>query len=114
MCQGVNPQNGEQQSFYFPDDHPIMPGWFKEMEQIIKQCGLWPDTDLNAQCLGLQCPAGRTDCCCWHMCFNQPDFVSQKPELQELIEQCNRLCDFYPKYHCELNFIEQYLSECDI
>ena len=40
--------------------------------------------------------------------FNQPDFVSQKSELQELIEKRGHLCDFYPKYHCELNFIEQY------
>jgi hypothetical protein len=40
--------------------------------------------------------------------FNQPDFVSQKSELQEFVERCGHLCDFYPKYHCELNFIEQY------
>ena len=37
--------------------------------------------------------------------FNQPDFVPQKSELQELIEKRGHLCDFYPKYHCELNFI---------
>jgi hypothetical protein len=29
-------------------------------------------------------------------------------QLQELIESRGHLCDFYPKYHCELNFIEQY------
>jgi len=40
--------------------------------------------------------------------FLQPDFVSQKSELKELIESRGHLCDFYPKYHCELNFIEQY------
>jgi hypothetical protein len=28
--------------------------------------------------------------------------------LQELIELRKHLCDFYPKYHCELNSIEQY------
>ena len=28
--------------------------------------------------------------------------------LQEHIESRGHLCDFYPKYHCELNFIEQY------
>lgn len=32
----------------------------------------------------------------------------QKSRLQELIESRHRICDFYPKYHCELNFIEQY------
>ena len=40
--------------------------------------------------------------------FLQPDCVSQKPQLQELIESRSHLCDFYPKYHCELNFIKQY------
>ena len=34
--------------------------------------------------------------------------MSQKPQLQELIESCGHLCKFYPKYHCELNFIKQY------
>ncbi|KAF8258089.1 hypothetical protein EI94DRAFT_1427986, partial [Lactarius quietus] len=33
----VNPLTGEDQSFYFPDDHPTMPGWFKGMEQIIQE-----------------------------------------------------------------------------
>jgi hypothetical protein len=34
--------------------------------------------------------------------------MAQKPLLQEHIESRSHLCDFYPKYHCELNFIEQY------
>ncbi|KAF9455309.1 hypothetical protein BDZ94DRAFT_1205895, partial [Collybia nuda] len=29
--------NGETQEFYFGEDHPSMPGWFKGMEQIIKE-----------------------------------------------------------------------------
>ncbi|KAH9014698.1 hypothetical protein EDB84DRAFT_1568033 [Lactarius hengduanensis] len=35
MCHGKNPLTGEPQSFYFSDDHPTMPGWFKGMEQIL-------------------------------------------------------------------------------
>jgi hypothetical protein len=31
-----------------------------------------------------------------------------KSGLEELIESRGHLCDFYPKYHCKLNFIEQY------
>jgi len=34
--------------------------------------------------------------------------MSQKSQLQELVESCGHICDFYPKYYCELNFIEQY------
>ncbi|KAJ7143241.1 hypothetical protein C8R46DRAFT_867383, partial [Mycena filopes] len=36
MCPGLLP-NGERQDFYYPEDHPTMPGWFKGMEQIIRE-----------------------------------------------------------------------------
>lgn len=100
--------SGELQCFYFPEDHPMMPGWFKGMEVIIRERGLWPEGGLPAQCPDFKCPADRTDCCCRRVLFSQPDFASQKPQLQEFIESRGHLCDFYPKYHCELNFIEQY------
>jgi len=51
------------QEFYFPDDHPTMPGWFKGMEIIIHEQGLWPVTGLKAQCNGFKCVAGQTNCC---------------------------------------------------
>ena len=86
-----------------------MPSWFKGMEILIRERGLWPEgDDLLAQCPGFRCLPGRVDCCCRRILFMQPDFVSQKSQLQELVESCGHLCDFYPKYHCELNFIEQY------
>ena len=85
-----------------------MPGWFKGMEVIIQERGLWPEAGLPAQCQDFKCPIDRTDCCCRRVLFTQPDFTAQKSQLQELIESCGHLCDFYPKYHCELNFIEQY------
>jgi hypothetical protein len=107
MHDGMLP-NGELQSFYFPEDHPSMPAWFKGMEIIIRECGLWPERDLLAQCPGFHCPPDYVDCCCRCILFSQPNFVSQKSQLQELIESRGHLCDFYPKYHCELNFIEQY------
>ena len=102
--------NGEPHYFYFPEDHPSMPGWFKGMEIIIRECGLWPerDSDVLAQCPGFRCPPGHADCCCRCILFSQPEFVSQKSQLQELVESRGHLCDFYPKYHCELNFIKQY------
>lgn len=107
MRHGTLP-NGQPQSFYFADDHPSMPGWFKGMKEIIRERGLWPDKELLAQCPGFKCPPNRTDCCCRRILFMQPDFIAQKSQLEELIATRGHICDFYPKYHCELNFIEQY------
>jgi hypothetical protein len=35
-------------------------------------------------------------------------FPNQRSQLEELVTSRGHICDFYPKYHCELNFIEQY------
>lgn len=98
---------GACQEFYYPDNHPEMPGWFKGMQQILEERGLF-HTGLLAQCPGFKCEAGATNCCCRRTLFNQPDFMNQKSALEELIESRGHICDFYPKYHCELNFIEMY------
>jgi hypothetical protein len=97
------------QPLYFPDNHPQFPGWFKGMEQIIRERSLWPASNkLNAECKGFKCPDNQLDCCCRRVLFNQPNFVQQKSALSELVERRGHICDYYPKYHCELNFIEQY------
>ena len=100
--------SGEAQDFYYPDDHPTMPGWFKGMEVIIQECGLWPAEGLNAQCEGFKCEPRCTDCCRHHLLFTQPNFMAQESQLKEFVALQGHICDFYPKYHCELNFIEQY------
>ena len=41
------------------------------------------------------------------MCYDEPDFMSAKSALEELFENTDHYCIFYPKFHCELNFIEQ-------
>lgn len=60
----ITPQN-----FYFVDNHPTMPRWFKGMEAIIRERGLWPQKGLNVQCEGFKCKAGKTDCCCRQLLF---------------------------------------------
>jgi hypothetical protein len=99
--------NGQRQPLYYSDDHPTMPGWFKGSETIIRERGLWPAGGLRAACKD-GCPAHAVACCCRRVLFLQPDFVAQKSQLQEYIESRGHICDFYPKFHCELNFIEQY------
>ena len=103
--------DGSIQDLYFPANHETFPGWFKGMEQIIHERGLWPTTgacNLLAQCKDFKCKEGATTCCCRRILFTQPDFVNQKSELEEYIVLHGHICDFYPKFHCELNFIEQY------
>ena len=100
--------SGDVQSFYFLDDHPSMPGWFKGMKLITQEHGLWLAGGLKTQCANFHCPPKHTDCCCRRLLFSQPDFINQKLQVQELVESHGHLCDFYPKYHCELNFIKQY------
>ena len=107
MCPGTL-LDGTPQDFYFPDSHPEHPGWFKGMEVIIRECGLWPEAGLSAECKGFKCKLGATACCCRHLLFNQSDFVVQRSQLEELITRQGHICDFYLKFHPKLNFIEQY------
>ena len=84
MCNRQLP-SGNMQLLYFANDHPSMPGWFKGMEAIIREWGLWPEQRLlAAQCTEFHCPPGRTDCCCRWLLFTQPDFECQRSQLQEL------------------------------
>ncbi|KAG0693765.1 hypothetical protein DFH29DRAFT_985417 [Suillus ampliporus] len=79
--------NSQSQEFYYCDNHSTMPA----------KWNLWPATGLNAQCEGFKCKLIHTDY-----------FTSQKCYLEEYITSCGHICNFYPKFHCELNFIEQY------
>jgi hypothetical protein len=96
------------QDLYYPEDHPTMPNWFKGMQHILEERGLYPASGLRATCEGFKCDAGCTTCCCRRVLFLQPDFANQKSALEELITRQGHICEFYPKYHCETNFIEQY------
>ena len=51
---------------------------------------------------------GQAHCCCRHLLYTQCNFTLQKSLLQERVESHSHLCDYYPKYHCKLNFIKQY------
>ncbi|THV03691.1 hypothetical protein K435DRAFT_650814 [Dendrothele bispora CBS 962.96] len=99
-----------QQSFYFPPDHNRYPNHFKGSEIIIKERGLWPTQGFLPAACEKACFENRTNlhCCCRKILFYEEDFVNQKSQLQEYIESQGHLCDYYPKFHCELNFIEQY------
>jgi hypothetical protein len=50
--------------------------------------------------------ASRTTCCAKRILALQPDFTETRSRLEEVIIARGHRCLFYPKFHCELNFIE--------
>jgi len=47
-------------------------------------------------------------CCARRILSLQPDFPNQRGKLQEVLEAQGYSIAFYPKFHCELNWIEYY------
>ena len=102
--------NGVEQPLYFPDspEHPHA-GQFKGMTVILQERGLVSEARLKAQC-GTKmsdCPSGATACCQRRVLFLQPDFVNVESMLEVEAREKGFRVLFLPKFHCELNFIEQ-------
>jgi len=96
----------------FSSDHPKYPYQPKGIKQILIERGLWCNgLHLEYQlCKGKNkvIDSTRIDCCARRIMSLQPDFLMQKSELETVIEEAGHKCIFYPKFHCELNFIEMY------
>ena len=96
----------------FPFDHPQHPNEPKGMQQVLIKRGLWREGLIGdcKLCKGKNkdMDPKRTDCCIRRILSLQPDFIVQKSRLQDEIEKRGHICIFYPKFHCELNFIEMY------
>lgn len=99
--------NGEEQSLYFPDDHPQHPGIFKGMANILEERGFSNARKLKAECLRFKCEDPNSHCCCRRILFNQPDFAHVKTITEETFNARGYSIHYLPKFHCELNFIEQ-------
>lgn len=88
----------------------------KGIKQILSERLLFTDNHNNA--LKLQCQDCRdkiphdmrknttSRCCARYVLSQQPDFLEQKSWLEETCTNYGFSTIFYPKYHCELNFIE--------
>ena len=100
--------NGNIQSMNFPHDHPNLSlhGKPKGMKIVLQERGLWPEQGLKYKCNNAD--SSDSNCCATHLLASQPDFLNQKPLLQEIIESYGHKIIFYPKFHCELNYIEMY------
>jgi hypothetical protein len=111
-------RDGTPQSLYFPD------GRFKGMKILISERRAkghdLPDPDapapnstsgkkIKAQCgNNFKCRhTTSTHCCLKKILYMEPDFQAQKSMLEEHCEKRGFEVIFFPKYHPELNFIEQ-------
>ena len=93
--------NGQRQSLILPDGRP------KGIQTILTERGLWK-SNLRLFCGVKKTIVTNDDCCARHILAAQEDFKVNKPLLQEVIESMGHKVIFYPKFHPELNFIEQY------
>lgn len=100
--------NGTLQSFYFSEGHRHA-GLFKGMRTILEERGFLASqlNELKRECKNFRCPAGRTDCCIRRLLYSQPDFQSVRSVLEDHCNQRGIEVLFLPKFHPELNPIEQ-------
>jgi hypothetical protein len=84
----------------------------KGVKKILEERGIWPDSGLRLDCASRKLKKDRQHeghtCCACRLLSTQPDFLEQKGRLQEEVERRGHLCLFFPKYHCELNWIEYF------
>ncbi|RPA94627.1 hypothetical protein L873DRAFT_1837574 [Choiromyces venosus 120613-1] len=82
----------------------------KGIEAVLQERGLWA-AGLRLECPKLQCEDCRARKRCKKILSLQYDFLNQKGKLQEMIEATGHTVLFYPKFHCELNWIEYYWGQ---
>ncbi|TFK20849.1 hypothetical protein FA15DRAFT_682357 [Coprinopsis marcescibilis] len=95
--------NGEPQEFYHEN------GDFKGMAKILEERGFADACKLRVECPGFNCVdiSIGAQCCCRRILFNQPDFTNVKSKLETACDSRGVPVLFLPKFHCELNPIEQ-------
>ncbi|QRW24428.1 DDE superfamily endonuclease [Rhizoctonia solani] len=106
--------DGSTQYFYWPGDHPIygaeatksLHGQFKGIAQLLLERGTNP-AGLKLTCKSPQRYVANTHCCVRQVLSKQPGFIEQQSALEEIAEADGCRLLFLPKFHCELNPIEQ-------
>ncbi|KAL1711361.1 hypothetical protein EV715DRAFT_188071, partial [Schizophyllum commune] len=97
------------QLLYLPVDpgHPDLPGRFKGMSSLLSERGFEAEAGLPAECHNFQCNPLLPCCFCHRFLYNQPDFLEERSKLEDVCSARGFRILFLPKFHCELNFIEQ-------
>ncbi|QRV95331.1 DDE superfamily endonuclease [Ceratobasidium sp. AG-Ba] len=98
--------DGSPQALYFPDDHITYPGYFKGIAQLLQERG-FSVSGLRLQCAAPKKCSPGSGCCARQLLSEQPGFAEQQSALEEIAESKGCRILFLPKFHCELNPIEQ-------
>jgi len=105
ICIADRFHNGAPREFYWPEGHKNA-GMFKGMATILTEHG-FDIGKLKAQCKNFECTPGATNCCCHRILYHQTDFTNVESRLETVCKDRGVQVIFLPKFHCELNFIEQ-------
>ena len=122
MRNGFDYIHGLPQAMVFPETHRIseLRGKPKGLEAIFRERRLWPASGYRSdgRKFLLQCPTSHDrpgcspdlegGCCARMLMASQQDFREQRGRLEEELQAAGQLVIFYPKFHCELNFIEKF------
>ena len=110
---GFDCVRGAPQRMVFDDGHPLA-GKAKGIKVVLQERGLWRERQPNGSKFCLTCPkpgcdpTHNGDCCATTLLQSQKDFQEQRGWLQEKVEAAGHRVIFYPKFHCETNFIERF------
>jgi hypothetical protein len=90
-------EDGIKQDMIFSSNYhiPELREQPKGLKQVLIERGLWPSG-------GLKLEEARK------IMSQQPDFLMQKGRVEEVIVAAGHKVIFYPKFHCELNYIENF------
>ncbi|CUA72043.1 Son of sevenless homolog 2 [Rhizoctonia solani] len=95
--------DGSEQQLYLPGPN----GKFKGMEALLQERG-YDTTGLKAECRGFKCVDQMANCCCRRILFRILDLDGGvRSKLELLANELGTEVIFLPKFHCELNPIEQ-------
>jgi len=78
----------------------------KGLRVVLSERGLWR-AGLHLKCKN-GCELGAANCCAVTIMASQPDFIEEKCQLEKIIVAMGHKVIFYPKFHCELNYIENF------
>ncbi|QRV77097.1 DDE superfamily endonuclease [Ceratobasidium sp. AG-Ba] len=98
--------DGSPQFLYFPDNHPTYPVYFKGIAELLRERG-FQVTGLRLQCAAPKKCVPGSGCYARQLLSEQPGFAEQQSALEEIAEGRGCRILFLPKFHCELNPIEQ-------